>query len=123
MCCADDVALGLPPAVIEMVARYRRMREEQGFGWGEEALPDFFRWARFSRLGPVFDRFAATGDWAGAVRAAVGDVVPAGVVVVSIDAEAHCPRAPGRPARRSPLRRFRSTWWSTPDSTAPSSSR
>jgi hypothetical protein len=70
-----------------MVARYRRMRDEQGFGWGEEALPDFFRWARFSRLGPVFDEFAATGDWAGAVRAAVGDVVPADLVLVSIDAD------------------------------------
>ena len=70
MCCEDDVALDLPPAVIEMVARYRRMRGEQGFGWGEEALPDFFRWARLSRLGPVFDEFAGTGDWAGAIRAA-----------------------------------------------------
>jgi hypothetical protein len=87
MCCEDDVALDLPPAVIEMVARYRRMRGEQGFGWGEEALPDFFRWARFSRLGPAFDEFAGTGDWAGAIRAAVGDVVPAGLVLVSIDAD------------------------------------
>ena len=28
--------LGLPPAVIEMLARYRRMRDEQGYGWGED---------------------------------------------------------------------------------------
>lgn len=86
MCCGDDGALNLPPAVIEMVARYRRLRDEQGFGWGEEALPDFFRWARFSRLGPAFDEFAASGDWAQAVRAAVGDEVPPGLVLVRIDA-------------------------------------
>ena len=63
MCCHDDAALDLPPAVIEMVARYRRLRAEQGVGWGEEAFPDMFRWARFARLGPAFDEFArpATG--------------------------------------------------------------
>lgn len=43
MCCHDDAALDLPPAVIEMVARYRRLRAEQGVGWGEEAFPDMFR--------------------------------------------------------------------------------
>lgn len=84
MCCGDELESGLPPAVVEMVARYRRMRAEQGFGWGEDALPDFFRWARFSRLGSVFDEFAASGDWAGAVRAAVGDAVPAGLVLVTL---------------------------------------
>ena len=52
VCCHDDDALDLPPAVIEMLARYRRMRAEQGVGWGEEAFPDMFRWARFARLGP-----------------------------------------------------------------------
>ena len=87
MCCADDAALDLPPAVIEMLARYRRMCDEQGFGWGEEALPDFFRWARFSRLGSAFDEFAASGDWSGAVRAVVGDDVPSGLVLVSITAD------------------------------------
>jgi hypothetical protein len=35
VCCDDDTALDLPPAVIEMLARYRRMRAEQGVGWGE----------------------------------------------------------------------------------------
>jgi len=34
VCCDDDAALGLPPAVLERVARYRRMRAEQGIGWG-----------------------------------------------------------------------------------------
>src|SRR4051794_39605517 len=58
MCCGEDEALDLPPAVIEMFARYRRLRNEQGFGWGEDALPDLFRWSRFSLLGPAFDEFA-----------------------------------------------------------------
>ena len=86
MCCGDDAELGLPAAVIEMLARYRRLCDEQGFGWGEEAIPDFFRWARFSLLGPAFDEFAGTGDWSAAVRAAIGDTVPAGLLLVSIGA-------------------------------------
>src|SRR4051794_41156536 len=73
VCCADDDVLDLPPVVIEMVARYRRMRAEQGVGWGEDAFPDMFRWARFARLGAAFDAMATSGDWAGAVRAAGGD--------------------------------------------------
>ena len=76
--------LGLPPAVIEMLARYRGLHDEQGYGWGEDELPDFFRWARFSLLGPAFDEFAGSGDWSAAVRAAVGDEVPAGLLLVSI---------------------------------------
>ena len=43
VCCDDDTALDLPAAVIEMLAHYRRMRAEQGVGWGEEAFPDMFR--------------------------------------------------------------------------------
>ena len=69
-----------------------------------------FRWARFSRLGPAFDEFAASGDWAGAVRAAVGDDVPAGIALVSIGADgelscAHRPAPAGRPRRDRPDRR------------------
>ena len=86
MCCGDDEELGLPPAVIEMLARYRRMRDRQGYGWGEDGLPDFFRWARFSLLGPAFDGFAASRDWSAAVRAAIGDEVPAGLLLVSVGA-------------------------------------
>lgn len=87
MCCQDEVVLDLPPAVIEMMARYRRMRDEQGFGWGELDIPEMFRWARFARLGPVFAEFSASGDWAGAVRAAVGSAVPAGLVLVAVGAD------------------------------------
>src|SRR3954469_6670530 len=70
-----------------MVARYRRMRAEQGVGWGEKAFPDMFRWARFSRLGPAFDGFAASGDWAAAVGAAIGDEVPGGIALVAVAAD------------------------------------
>ncbi|HWM59117.1 MAG TPA: CehA/McbA family metallohydrolase [Pseudonocardia sp.] len=84
MCCAEEALLRLPAAVIEMLARYRRLRDEQGIGWGEDELPEFFRWARFSRLGPAFAEFAATGDWAGAVRTAVGERVPAGLVLIMV---------------------------------------
>ncbi|HYJ74838.1 MAG TPA: hypothetical protein VEV65_04520, partial [Kineosporiaceae bacterium] len=87
MCCQDDEVLELPPEVLEMLARYRRMRAEQGFGWGEETLPELFRWARFSRLGPAFDEYAATGDWARAVRAAIGGEPPPGLVWVRVAAD------------------------------------
>src|SRR3954451_10861673 len=70
-----------------MVARYRRMRAEQGVGWGEEAFPDMFRWARFSRLRPACDGFAAWGGGPAAVRAAVGDEVPAGIALVTVAAD------------------------------------
>ncbi len=63
VCCQDDAVLDLPPAVLEMLARYERMRAEHGSCWGEEALPEFFGWARFSRLGPAFAGFAASPDW------------------------------------------------------------
>src|SRR5215212_1144515 len=53
-----------------------------GVRLGEDALPDLFRWSRFSLLGPAFDEFAQSGDWAAAVRAAVGEnSLPAGVAV------------------------------------------
>jgi hypothetical protein len=87
VCCHEDGVLELPPAVVEMLARYRRLRAEQGFGWGEEALPEFFGWARFSRLGVAFAEFAASQDWAGAIRAAVGSDPPAGIVRVLVHAD------------------------------------
>jgi hypothetical protein len=86
VCCHDDAVLDLPPAVLEMLGRYERMRREHGFGWGEEELPEFFRWARFSRLGPAFAEFTMSQDWAAAVRAAVGDHPPAGIVRVLVRA-------------------------------------
>ena len=61
--------------------------------------PDFFRWARFSQLGPAFEEFAASGDWSRAVLAAIGDDVPPGLALVSItsDGVLSARRGPGRP--------------------------
>src|SRR5918998_1973866 len=87
VCCQETRMLNLPPEVIEALARYRKLRDERGWDWGDEGLPDFFRWARFSLLGPVFEAVAETGDWASAIRSVVGDEVPPGIVVVRIDEE------------------------------------
>ena len=65
--------------MIEALARYHRLLGERGWDWGEEQLPDFFRWARFSLLGPVFEAVPETGDWASAIRSVVSDEVPPGL--------------------------------------------
>jgi hypothetical protein len=83
MCCEAPGALDLPAEVIEMLARYRALQAERGWDWGDDRA-DFFRWARFSQLGPVLEAYAETGDWPKAVRAVVGDEPPAGVVLVRV---------------------------------------
>jgi hypothetical protein len=100
VCCQETRMLNLPPEVIETLARYRRLLSERGWDWGDEQLPDFFRWARFSLIGPVFEAVAETGDWASAVRSVVGDDAPPGIVVVRIDEE-RVLRAEVGPARPS----------------------
>jgi hypothetical protein len=97
MCCQTPGTLGLPAAVIEMLARYRRLLQDRGWDWGDDRI-DFFRWARFSLLGPVFDAFAATGDWAKAIRSVIGPDPPAGIVVVQVDRDGGL-RADVGPAR------------------------
>jgi hypothetical protein len=83
MCCEHARALHLPPAVIEMLARYRDLQRRHGWDWGAERLPDYFRWARFALLGPVMERAGESGDWAAAVREVIGDgEVPAGIVII-----------------------------------------
>ena len=42
MCCEHAQELNLPPAVIEMLARYRDLQRRHGWDWGEENLPDYF---------------------------------------------------------------------------------
>jgi hypothetical protein len=86
MCCECVEILELPAEVIEMLAHYRRLQRERGWDWGAERLPALFRWARFSLLGPVIERAGPDGDFAGAVRSVVGTDVPAGIVMVRIDA-------------------------------------
>jgi hypothetical protein len=88
MCCEHGPALDLPPAVIEMLAHYRDLQRRHGWDWGDEHLPDLFRWSRFQLLGPVLERAGADGDWAGALRSVIGDDVPAGIVVIRANARA-----------------------------------
>jgi hypothetical protein len=99
MCCESTEELHLPAEVIEMLAHYRRLLAGRGWDWGDDRI-DMFKWARFSLLGPVFEAFATTGDWARAVRSVLGDTVPSGVVVVRIDegGRLHSRCGPARPA-------------------------
>ena len=99
MCCQETRTLNLPPEVIEALARYRRLLGERAWNWGDEQLPDFFRWARFSLLGPVFEAVAETGDWVSAIRSVVGDDVPPGIVVVRVGEDGMLLRAEVGPAR------------------------
>ena len=64
MCCDHGSAPDLPPAVIEMLARYRDLQRRHGWDWGEEQLPGMCRWSRFQLLGPVMERAGPDGDWA-----------------------------------------------------------
>ena len=89
--------LDLPPAVIEMLARYRGLQADRGWDWGDDRI-EMFRWARFAALGDVFAAYGETGDWPQAVRDVVGTDPPAGVVVVRVGADGatvHC--GPPRP--------------------------
>src|SRR5690242_10571874 len=83
MCCGDADVLNLPPAVIEMLARYRSLHAEARWDWGDDRV-EMFRWARFAALGDVFAAYGATGDWAQAVRDVVGTDPPPGVAVVRV---------------------------------------
>src|SRR6266540_3529215 len=85
MCCEATGTLGLPAEVIEALAHYRRLLDERRWDWGDDRI-ELFRWARFSMLGPVLEAFWASGDWASAIRSVIGDQVPAGMVVVRVDA-------------------------------------
>lgn len=85
MCCQDDEVLDLPAPAIEALAHYRRLCERRGWDWGGEDLPEFFRLARFSRLGDLTDALAATdGDWPAAIRRVAGDTPPPGLVVLEV---------------------------------------
>jgi len=99
MCCESAETLDLPAAVIEALARYRGLLANRGWDWGGESTEDLpAGWARFSLLGPVFDAFWATRDWAKALRSVIGREIPAGVVVVRVDTGGGL-RADAGPAR------------------------
>src|SRR6476646_7331717 len=97
MCCGATEGLDLPPAVIEMLARYRGLQADRGWDWGDDRI-EMFRWARFAALGDVFAAYGATGDWTRAVRDVVGTDPPSGVATVRVRADGvtvHC--GPPRP--------------------------
>lgn len=97
MCCGSTELLELPPAVIEMLARYRGLQARHGWDWGDDRI-DMFRWARFGRLGDVFAAFGQSGDWPGAVRSVVGLDPPSGIVVLRVtDAGVDVRTGPPRP--------------------------
>ncbi|GAA4782441.1 hypothetical protein GCM10023200_14860 [Actinomycetospora chlora] len=105
MCCQDDDVLDLPAAAIEALAHYRRLRDEHGWDWGGEDLPEFFRLARFSRLGDLTAALGATGgDWSRAVRLVAGEHPPAGLVVLDVDAAGTLTPRVGTPALAVPGR-------------------
>jgi hypothetical protein len=82
MCCQNDEAFDLPADAIEALARYRRMLAERGPDWGNEEV-EFSRWAGFPLIAEAMAAWRT--DWASAVRTAVADPLPAGVVVVRVD--------------------------------------
>ncbi len=84
MCCEAPETLDLPAEVIEMLARYRALRDGQGWDWGDERPPDLFRWSRFRAVGPVLEAYGQTGDWAAAVRTVLGADLPPGIAVVRV---------------------------------------
>jgi hypothetical protein len=99
MCCEATEKLDLPAEVIEAIAHYRRLLDARGWDWGDDRI-ELFRWGRFSKFRQLMEAFALTGDWASAVRSAIGDEVPAGVAVVRIGAagELAADLGPARPA-------------------------
>ena len=116
MCCGDAEVLDLPPAVIDMLARYRGPFGRAGWDWGDERV-EMFRWARFSPLGDVFAAYGDTGDWPQAVRDVVGSDPPPGIVVVRVPKAGHVHCGPPRPV----VAGFRCRW--TSSSTPPSTAR
>ena len=82
-CAAATEVLDLPPAVIEMLARYRGMRAEQGGDWGEEGI-EMFRWARFAALGPDVSRSSARPATGRGPYATWSATTRRGVVVVRV---------------------------------------
>src|SRR5689334_12002869 len=94
MCCQNDDVLDLPAGAIEALAHYRRLLAERGPDWGDEQI-DFARWSGFPLIAEVMAGWG--GGWASAVRAAVAGPLPAGVVVVRVDARGRATVTAGPP--------------------------
>src|SRR3954452_7740626 len=86
MCCGATETFDLPAEVIEALAHYERLRAERPFDWGDDRI-EFFRWGQFLRLGSMFQLVVESGDVVNAVRKALQQEVPAGVVLVRVDGD------------------------------------
>jgi hypothetical protein len=102
MCCQSTRIFGLPAEVIEAQAHYERLRQEHGYNWFGEYLPEWWRWVRFfmSTSPPFAPPDGLDTDLGAAVRSLLAVDVPAGVVVITIAADGSLAArtGPGRPA-------------------------
>jgi hypothetical protein len=103
VCCQDDDVLDLPAEAIEALAHYRSLAAARAWDWGDEHLPEFFRLARFSRLGDLTAALGGTGgDWPAAIRRLAGETPPPGLVVIDVGETVEV--RSGRPALTVPGR-------------------
>jgi hypothetical protein len=89
MCCDPPAADRLPPPVAAMLARYRALAAERPGDWGGESdrfelANPYARWLGGRLLDAVFDM--RPEDWPEVVRACLGDPLPAGLAVATLDA-------------------------------------
>jgi len=88
MCCDPPAADRLPPQVAAMLDRYRALAAERPADWGGESDSyargqPYGRWLGVRLLAAVFAMQA--DDWPATVRACLGDPLPAGLVVATLD--------------------------------------
>jgi hypothetical protein len=89
MCCDPPATDRLPPQVAAMLARYRALAAERPADWGGESdgyarAQPYARWLGTRLLAAVFSM--RLDDWPGTVRACLGDPLPAGLAVATLDA-------------------------------------
>src|SRR5215216_1424111 len=88
MCCDPPAAVRLPPQVAAMLATYRGLAAERPTDWGGESDAwargqPYGRWLGVRLLSEVFG--IPPDDWPATVRACLGDPLPAGLVVATLE--------------------------------------
>jgi hypothetical protein len=88
MCCDPPAADRLPPQVAAMLAGYQGLLAERPTDWGGESDAwargqPYGRWLGVRLLSEVFG--IPPDDWPATVRACLGDPLPAGLVVASLE--------------------------------------